>query len=129
MIRKVFLSIVAVFLSSQANSSDRVIIMSSRYQQGLAAAFVLGLALFLHVKFQPYEDDEVNTVELSGLSVGFISLYCGLWTFSINDNEASQTIVTYIVIGCNVVWALYTLRLLFKGLCLYAGVILLYLYD
>jgi hypothetical protein len=58
----------------------------------------------------------VNFVELLGLLVGFVSVYCGLWTFSLSTSNLSKGIVTYIVIICNVVWASYTLRLLLKGI-------------
>jgi hypothetical protein len=93
---------------------------ASRYNQGLAAILILVMAIFLHLKFQPFEGEEVNFVEHLGLLVGFVSVYCGLWTFSLSTSNLSKGIVTYIVIICNVVWASYTLRLLLKGIKLYA---------
>ncbi len=115
LVRKILLSMVCVFLSSQSNTNNKAAMDASRYVQGLAATLILVMALFLHLKFQPYEEEEVNFVELLGLSVGFVSLYCGLWTFSFSNSDNSKVIVTYVVIICNAVWAFYTLRLLLKG--------------
>jgi hypothetical protein len=110
-VRKILLSIVCVFLSSQSNTAME----AARYQQGLAATAILCFSLILQVKYQPYQDNEVNIVEFLGLSVGCISVYCGLWTFSINSNDLSQVIVTYLVIICNSVWTMFTVNLLFRG--------------
>jgi hypothetical protein len=83
-----------------------------QYQQGLLAALVMGVALFLQMLFHPYEEEAMNNVEVMGLSVGFLSLYLGLWTF--HSGDVASTLVTVLIFGLNITWAVYIFVALYR---------------
>ena len=110
LLRKIFLAGISVFyavgVSSVTNSicSSETTVNADQYQQGLLASLVLVVALFIQMLFHPYEGEVMNNVEVMGLSVGFLSLYLGLWTF--HATLEAGVIVTFLIFGLNSVWGL-----------------------
>jgi hypothetical protein len=114
--RKIVLAGISVFYAVSASTVTTSPVNTDQYQQGLLASLMIGVSLFFQMLFHPYESsyegEAMNSVEVMGLTVGFISLYLGLWTF--HSGEMASIIVTFLIFGLNAVWALYVLVALYK---------------
>jgi hypothetical protein len=96
-LRNITLSVIIVFLDSSTSDGN--------YQQGLAALLVFMSSTALHFAFLPYEVKELNYLEGLGLIVCMLTLYLGLWTFSITW-AVSSIIVSVIIFIINSIWLL-----------------------
>jgi hypothetical protein len=107
--RKISLSVISVFLSI-SNDGNAVL-----YRQGMAALFIMGVSLCVHLSVYPYRDLQINRLETLGLTVSALTLYGGMLTF---DNAANQTIKEFIsalVVLMNLMWLLFVLRIMYSG--------------
>jgi hypothetical protein len=98
-LRNIILSVIIVFLDSTS--------LDGNYQQGLAALLVFLCFTGLHFIYFPYIDKELNYLEAQGLIVSMMTLYLGLWTFSItNDVSNDIRIITasVLIFFINFVW-------------------------
>lgn len=71
----------------------------------LSALVVLMLALIVHIKFQPYDDDDLDNVESLSLLATFATFFVGLFFGSSNTVGISARwaeAVTFVVLGLNV---------------------------
>jgi hypothetical protein len=115
LLRKISVAAISVFLSAEVSSANDLQVNSSQYQQGLLATLVISVALYVQLKLEPFEGDDLNGVESMGLVVSVVSLYLGLWTFyGSKDNDVVDTIITVLIFGINGCWFLYTIVCLFK---------------
>jgi hypothetical protein len=114
LVRKVLVAAISVFLSAEVSSANDLQVNSTQYQQGLLATLVVSVALYIQLKLEPFEGDELNGVESMGLVVSVVSLYLGLWTFYGKESYMIDTIITVLIFGINGCWFLYTLLSLFK---------------
>jgi hypothetical protein len=114
LLRKISVAAISVFLSAEVSSANDLQVNSSQYQQGLLATLVISVALYIQLKLEPFEGDDLNGVESMGLVVSVMSLYLGLWTFYGKENYVVDTIVTVLVFGINGCWFLYIIVSLFK---------------
>ncbi len=97
---------IIVFLDSSTTSGNS--------QQGLAALLVFLCSTGLHFMFQPYDDIELNYLEGLGLVVSMLTLYLGLWTFSITNNAAS-ILVSVLIYIINGIWLLCVSIVIFSS--------------
>ncbi len=79
--------------------------MDGNYQQGLSALLVFLCSTALHFTFLPYEVKELNYLEGVGLVVSMMTLYLGLWTFSISWS-LSSVLVSALIFIINSLWIL-----------------------
>jgi hypothetical protein len=117
LLRKILIAAITVFgavrvASVTDSSSGDTAVDEDQYQQGLFASLVMGVALFFQMMFQPYEGEAMNKVEVMGLTVGFLSLYLGLWTF--HAKEWKTIIVTVLIFTLNIGWVVYVFVALYK---------------
>ncbi len=105
-LRSICLSVIIVFLDSSS--------IDGNYQQGLAALLVFLCSTGLHFISLPYVSEELNYLEGVGLIVSMMTLYLGLWTFSISSDAAS-VIASVLIFSINGVWILCVLAVLFTS--------------
>ena len=102
-LRNITLSVIIVFLDSTTSDGN--------YQQGLAALLVFLTSTALHFACLPYEVKELNYLEGGGLVVSMMTLYLGLWTFSITW-ALSSIIISVLIFLINIIWLLCVLAVL-----------------
>lgn len=102
-IRNISLSVIIVFFDSTTSDGN--------YQQGLAALLVFLTSTAFHFACLPYEVKELNYLEGLGLVVSMMTLYLGLWTFTITWTWPS-IIVSVLIFLINIIWLLAVLVVL-----------------
>lgn len=105
-LRNILLSVIIVFLDSSS--------LDGNYQQGLAALLVFLCSTGLHFMYLPYVDQELNYLEALGLIVSMMTLYLGLWTFTITSDVSIVTASVLIFI-INIMWLLCVMGVLFSS--------------
>ena len=105
LIRKLSMAATSVFLSTL-----------SPYMQGLSAMMILGISLVVQLIFRPYEDDELNTLEASGLGAGVASIFFCLWTYETEYRHMTfiVTLATVLIFAVNGVWLAVALHAMSK---------------
>ena len=63
---------------------------------------VIAVAMMLQLKFAPYEEPEINRLELLGLVVSYGTLFCGLYLFSPNTSPWFRTVCSVGIVVLNV---------------------------
>ena len=105
-LRNIALSVIIVFLDSSTTDGC--------YQQGLAALLVFLCSTGIHAIFHPYVNQEVNHLETVGLVVSMMTLYLGLWTFSITS-QFSVIFASILIFIINGIWCLCIMGVLFSS--------------
>lgn len=101
MLRKVALVFIIVFLSEYA-PQIRVIF----------AALLVFSALILHVKYQPYDDDDLDTLELWSLLASFLTLFLGLFFVVPGVPQSWKEYLAWIIVAVNsAVMVLFTISI------------------
>jgi hypothetical protein len=116
--RKVSLSIVSVFLSITNNN-----INTALYRQGMAAVFIMVTSLCVHLCVYPYADLQINRLEAMGLTVSALTLYGGMLTFEGATSGVVKNMISITVLGMNLIWLLFVLKIMYSGLKVYNNVI------
>ena len=112
LMRKILLAGISVFYAVSVSTVTTATVNADQYQQGLLASLVMGVSLFFQMLFHPYEGEAMNNVEVMGLTVGFLSLYLGLWTF--HSSAVASVLVAVLIFGLNIIWAVYVFVALYK---------------
>ena len=102
--RKILLSGISVFLSSK--SADKM----ERNIQGHAAVLVVMIFFTVQMRYKPYRDETLNTLEEVGLIVGGISLYMGYFTYI----PGYQVAVSVTIVSLNCLWGAYVMYMATK---------------
>jgi hypothetical protein len=105
-LRNILLSVIIVFLDSSS--------LDGNYQQGLAALLVFLCSTGLHFCYLPYTDKELNYLEALGLIVSMMTLYFGLWTFTITS-DISIIAASVLIFIINIIWLLCVMGVLFSS--------------
>ncbi len=108
--RKISLSVVSVFLSI---SNDGNLVL---YRQGMAALFIMGTSLCVHLSVYPYMDLHINRLETLGLTVSALTLYGGMLTFDNAANQTAKEFISFLVVSMNLMWLLFVLQIMYSGL-------------
>ena len=80
LLRKVSIAALTVFLS-----------LHSEYTQGLSALFILNTSLIVQLVFSPYDQSNLNNLEVFGLVCSVATVYFGMWTFDLDDSSSSSS--------------------------------------
>ena len=108
--RKICLSVVSVFLSTSTDGD------AALYRQGMAALFIMGTSLCVHLSVYPYMHLQINRLETLGLTVSALTLYGGMLTFDNAANQTAKEIISSLVMGMNLMWLLFVLQIMYSGL-------------
>jgi hypothetical protein len=89
--RKLLIASISVFLTNVSSSIQALTVMS-----------VLVLAFGLQAKQKPFALPTLNTLELKGILVGGVTIYCGLFYMTSELDPNTQLLLFSIIVGVNV---------------------------
>ena len=94
--RKILIISISVFFTSV-----------STYIQALTVLIVIIIAMRLQSKHQPFSLPAMNNLELRGILVGGITIYCGLYSLTQGLDLASQVVLLIVIILANAYFLMY----------------------
>jgi len=94
MFRKILLIFISVFL------------ISNDSLKALVALLILSISLYVQRKLNPFNTDDLNTMELRSTLVSLSTLYFGFFNYLVSS-DATQAILFLIVVVVNAYFLLY----------------------
>jgi hypothetical protein len=78
--------------------------------QALTAMLVLILSFFIQEHYEPYDTDELNSLEKKSILCSAVTIFCGLYFLTNSLSNLVKLVFFFIILGANLYFIFYWLK-------------------